>query len=85
MVSRLGFAIATCVSADVVIADEVLSVGDARFRMKCEQRIDKLLSGGTTFLLVSHSTPSVKKLCRKVTCNGRISLFSDNNCTNITI
>ncbi len=65
MVSRLGFAIATCVSADVVIADEVLSVGDARFRMKCEQRIDKLLSGGTTFLLVSHSTPSVKKLCRK--------------------
>lgn len=65
MVSRLGFAIATCVSADIVIADEVLSVGDARFRMKCEERISKLLSGGTTFLLVSHSTASVKKLCKK--------------------
>ena len=65
MVSRLGFAIATCVSADIVIADEVLSGGDARFRMKCEERISKLLSGGTTFLLVSHSTASVKKLCKK--------------------
>ncbi len=65
MVSRLGFAIATCVSADVVIADEVLSVGDARFRIKSEERISKLLSGGTTFLLVSHSTGAVKKLCKK--------------------
>ena len=65
MISRLGFAIATCVSADVVIADEVLAVGDARFRMKCEERIKKLLSGGTTFLLVSHNNASVKKLCRK--------------------
>lgn len=65
MISRLGFAIATCVSADIVIADEVLAVGDARFRMKCEERVSKLLSGGTTFLLVSHSTAAVKKLCKK--------------------
>ena len=55
MVSRLGFAIATCVDADIVIADEVLSVGDAHFRTKCEQRITQLLSGGTTLLFVSHN------------------------------
>ena len=65
MVSRLGFAVATCVNADIIIADEVLAVGDARFRMKCEQRISQMLSGGTTFLFVSHSTASVKKMCKK--------------------
>ena len=65
MVSRLGFAVATCVNADIIIADEVLAVGDARFRMKCEERISQMLSGGTTFLFVSHSTASVKKMCKK--------------------
>lgn len=65
MVSRLGFAVATCVNADIVIADEVLSVGDARFRLKCEKRISQMLSGGTTFLFVSHSTAQVKKICKR--------------------
>ncbi len=65
MVSRLGFAIATCVDADIVIADEVLSVGDARFRAKCEKRITQMLSGGTTLLFVSHNAGQVKKLCKK--------------------
>jgi len=65
MVSRLGFAIATSIDADIVIADEVLSVGDARFRMKCEKRINQMLSGGTTLLFVSHSSAQVKKLCKK--------------------
>ncbi len=65
MVSRLGFAIATCVNADIIIADEVLAVGDARFRMKCEKRISQMLGVGTTFLFVSHSTASVKKMCKK--------------------
>lgn len=65
MVARLGFAVATCVNADIIIADEVLAVGDARFRMKCEKRISQMLGGGTTFLFVSHSTASVKKMCKK--------------------
>ena len=65
MVSRLGFAVATCVNADIIIADEVLSVGDAKFRMKCEKRISEMLSGGTTILFVSHSTAQVKKICKK--------------------
>lgn len=65
MVSRLGFAIATCVDADIVIADEVLSVGDARFRVKCEQRISQMLSGGTTLLFVSHNSAQVKRICKR--------------------
>ena len=64
MVSRLGFAVATCVNADIIIADEVLAVGDAKFRMKCEARIQEMLKGGTTILYVSHSAAQVKKLCR---------------------
>lgn len=65
MVSRLGFAIATSVDADIIIADEVLSVGDARFRMKCEKRIAQMLDGGTTLLFVSHNSAQVKKLCKR--------------------
>ena len=65
MLARLGFAVATCVNADIIIADEVLSVGDARFKKKCEERISQMLSGGTTFLFVSHSTAQVKKLCKR--------------------
>lgn len=65
MRARLGFAIATSVQADIVIADEVLSVGDARFRKKCEDRISNLLKEGTTVLFVSHSTAQVVKICKK--------------------
>ncbi len=64
MISRLGFAVATCVNADIIIADEVLSVGDAKFRMKCEERIRQMLQSGTTILYVSHSAAQVKKMCR---------------------
>ncbi len=64
MIARLGFAVATCVNADIIIADEVLAVGDAQFRMKCESRIQEMLKGGTTILYVSHSAAQVKKLCR---------------------
>ena len=63
MQSRLGFAIATCVSADIIIADEVLSVGDAKFRKKCEDRISNMLKGGTTLLFVSHNAGQVKAMC----------------------
>ena len=65
MISRLGFAIATCVDADIIIADEVLAVGDAKFREKCEKRINEMLSGGTTILFVSHNAAQVKKVCQK--------------------
>ena len=65
MKSRLGFAIATCAKADILIADEVLSTGDSAFQAKCEKRMADLLSGGTTLLFVSHNMSSVQKLCQK--------------------
>mgnify|MGYP000681077121 CR=1 FL=1 len=65
MISRLGFAIATLVEADILIADEVLAVGDARFRKKCEDRMQNLMKEGTTILFVSHSAEQVKKICQK--------------------
>ena len=63
MRARLGFAIATMVKPDILIVDEVLAVGDYKFRQKCEKRMKELLSGGTTLLYVSHSIEEVKRLC----------------------
>lgn len=63
MVARLGFAIATEVKADILVCDEILSVGDYMFQQKCQERIGKMLEGGTTLLFVSHSIEQVKELC----------------------
>lgn len=65
MAARLGFAIATTVKPDILICDEVLAVGDLKFQEKCEQRMNELLSGGTTLLFVSHSIEQVKRMCQK--------------------
>jgi ABC-2 type transport system ATP-binding protein/lipopolysaccharide transport system ATP-binding protein len=65
MIARLGFAIATIVKPDILIADEVLGVGDAAFRKKCEQKMHELREGGTTLLLVSHMIEQVKNTCTK--------------------
>lgn len=64
MSARLGFAIATTVKPDILICDEVLAVGDFKFQEKCEQRMNELLSGGTTLLFVSHSIDQVKRMCK---------------------
>ena len=63
MKARLGFAVATMVDPEILIVDEVLSVGDYQFRKKCSERMEQMLSGGTTLLYVSHDIPSVKRLC----------------------
>ena len=63
MKARLGFAVATTMESDILIVDEVLSVGDVNFRRKCSARMEQLLSGGTTLLYVSHGIDSVKNLC----------------------
>lgn len=65
MLARLGFSIATIVQADILIVDEILAVGDGAFQVKCEKKIDQLLSGGTTLLFVSHSIEQVLRLCRQ--------------------
>ena len=63
MKARLGFAVATVVKPDVLIVDEVLAVGDVRFRKKCMKRMEELLDGGTTLLFVSHNIEQVRSLC----------------------
>lgn len=64
MIARLGFSIATEVTAEILIVDEILGVGDYRFQQKCHERMDRMLANGTTLLLVSHSDEQVRKLCR---------------------
>jgi len=63
MRARLGFAVATMVKPEILIVDEILAVGDYKFRKKCEQRMNELLSGGTTLLYVSHNIDEVRRLC----------------------
>jgi len=65
MKARLGFSIATAVEPDILIVDEILSVGDASFRKKCEQRMAEMKAKGTTMILVSHSMDQVLKTCNK--------------------
>ena len=65
MISRLAFSIATIGIPDILIVDEVLSVGDFRFQEKCKNRIN-MLDKGTTLLFVSHSIEQVEELCNKV-------------------
>lgn len=66
MYARLGFAIATMVKPDILIVDEVLSVGDYKFQEKCEKRIQKMIDDGVTIILVSHDIGMIERLCTEV-------------------
>lgn len=66
MYARLGFAIATIVQPDILIVDEVLSVGDFHFQEKCEKRIRAMIDTGTTIIIVSHDIGMIERLCNKV-------------------
>ena len=66
MQARLAFAIATDVKPEVLIIDEVLAVGDEAFKKKSMGRIEDLMSGGTSVVLVSHALPTVKRLADRV-------------------
>lgn len=66
MVARLGFSIATSVTPEILIVDEILGVGDFLFQQKCEKRINAMMSGGTTVLFVSHSIDQVERICDRV-------------------
>ena len=65
MISRLAFSIATIGIPDILIVDEVLSVGDFRFQEKCKNRIKNMLDKGTTLLFVSHSMDQVRQVCNR--------------------
>ena len=64
MLARLGFSIATIVKPDILIVDEILAVGDQAFQAKCHKRMEDMMSGGTTVILVSHSEYDVKHICK---------------------
>lgn len=64
MMARLGFSIATIVKPDILIVDEILSVGDHAFQEKCSKRMKSMMDGGTTVVLVSHDEKMVEKICR---------------------
>ena len=66
MVARLAFSIATIVEPEILIVDEILSVGDIAFQAKSENKMLNMIKGGTTVLFVSHSIEQLKKICNKI-------------------
>lgn len=80
MKARLAFSIACHVNPDILILDEVLSVGDGAFRAKSEAKMKEILDSGTTTIFVSHSIKQIRQLCNKVLWldAGRQIAFSDN-------
>lgn len=66
MVARLAFSIATIVDPEILIVDEILSVGDIAFQQKSEKKMRTMIGGGTTVLFVSHSIDQIKNLCDRV-------------------
>ena len=66
MVARLAFSIATIVEPEILIVDEILSVGDIAFQAKSEAKMMEMIGGGTTVLFVSHSIEQIKKMCNRV-------------------
>ena len=79
MVARIAFAIATATRPDILIADEILAVGDYAFQEKCEKRMQELLDAGTTVIFVSHSIEQVKRMCNKATWieKGKVIMTGD--------
>lgn len=80
MKSRLAFSIASLVNPDILILDEVLSVGDGAFRNKSESKMKEIINGGATTILVSHSLAQVRSMCNKILWlhKGRQIVFGDN-------
>lgn len=80
MKSRLAFSIASLVNPDILILDEVLSVGDGAFRKKSEAKMKEIIHGGATTILVSHSLSQVRSMCNKILWldRGKQVVFGEN-------
>ena len=83
MTARLAFSIATQVDPEILIVDEILSVGDAAFQRKSEEKMLGMIRGGTTVLFVSHSVEQIKKLCTRALWLERGALREDGECTEV--
>lgn len=79
MVARIGFAIATVTTPDILIVDEILAVGDFLFQQKCEERISKMMNDDTTVIIVSHSIEQIERLCKHCVWleHGKIKMIGD--------
>lgn len=79
MVARIGFAIATVTTPDILIVDEILAVGDFLFQQKCEERINSMINDETTVIIVSHSIEQIERLCKHCVWleKGKIKMIGD--------
>lgn len=79
MVARLGFAIAIDVNPDILLVDEILSVGDESFRSKCANKIEEMRRDGVSFVIVSHNLAEIKRLCQKTIWieNAKVRAYGD--------
>ena len=79
MVARLGFAIAIDVNPDILLVDEILSVGDESFRTKCANKIEEMRKNGVSFVIVSHNLAEIKRLCQKTIWieNAKVRAYGD--------
>jgi len=79
MRARLAFSIASHLSPDILLIDEVLAVGDSAFREKSKQRIMEMVRGKATVVIVSHNAAILREICDRVIClnNGKIDLVTE--------
>jgi ABC-2 type transport system ATP-binding protein len=79
MVARLGFSVATCMQPEILLVDEVLSVGDTQFQQKCLQRMEDYQRQGTTIVIVSHSLDMIQTFCQRALWlkNGQVEAIGD--------
>jgi ABC-type polysaccharide/polyol phosphate transport system ATPase subunit len=79
MVARLGFSVATCLRPDILLVDEVLSVGDSSFQEKCLRRMNEYQQLGTTIVIVSHSMQTVQSFCSRALLldHGKMVIVGD--------
>ena len=79
MIARLAFSIATVVNPEILIVDEILSVGDENFQKKSHARMMELMAGGTTVLYVSHNLDQIREMCNRVVWleNHTVKMFGD--------
>lgn len=79
MLARLAFSVATMIAPEILIVDEILSVGDAQFQEKSRKRMMELMSGGTTVLFVSHNIAEIRQMCKQAVWleHGTVHSFGD--------
>lgn len=81
MLMRLAFSIATLVDPQILIVDEILAVGDSAFQKKSRERMEKLMSGGTTVLFTSHSLTQIREICNRAIWidHGKMQMIGNTN------